>query len=179
MASIILTIKSPRADLSDRLSKSASLRNEFFAGLENYLHAVRGRYEAADVHFQLASADPVAATGTVTIDNSKIAADDVVTVAGQALTCKASGTAANTFVKGADATATAAALAAAVNASSALTGVVRASSALGVVTITCQVRGVIGNKITLAKTEATPNSITLSAAALANGTGAPGTEVSY
>ena len=179
MSGIYITLKSSRTDLSDRLSRNASMRAEFLNDLVGHIHAMKARVEEDILYFQLSSANPVAASGTVTIDNSKIAADDVVTVAGQALTCKASGTATNTFVKGLDATATAANLAAAINASTALTGVVRATSALGVVTITCQVRGVIGNKMTLAKTEATPNSITLSAAALAGGTGAPAVETQF
>jgi len=140
---------------------------------------MKGRAEEATTYYQLTSADPVAAYATVTIDNSKLAAADYITIAGVTITCKASGAGANEFNKGSSSTASATNMAAAINASTSTAGLVKASSSAGVVTITCKVRGVIGNQLTLTKSEGTPSALTLSGATLANGTGAPSTEVSF
>lgn len=115
-------------------------------------------------------ADGVRASGTITIDYSKIAANDTVTIAGVTFTCKASGATGNQFNKQTSATVTAANLVTAFNANTTLNKYLVASSADGVVTITCKQAGTIGNTITLAKTEGVSDSITLSAATLASGT---------
>jgi hypothetical protein len=116
-------------------------------------------------------ADAVRASGTITIDYSKIAADDTVVIAGTTFTCKASGANGTTqFNKVTNATATAASLVTAINANTTTSKYLSATSALGVVTVTCKQAGTIGNTLALAKTENVTDAITLSAAAMASGT---------
>lgn len=89
----------------------------------------------------------VAASGTGTFTGDPGAAE-TMTIAGVTITARASGAVANeyNFVAG-SVSLTAAALAAAVNASSSFTGILTASSALGVVTFTAVVPGAVGNFI--------------------------------
>lgn len=128
---------------------------------------------------------PVAATGTITFAGVGDA-NDTVTIGGQVYTLKASPTNPFDVDIGADATGTAANLAAAINAGAGEgtaygTGTVAnsdvtASAALGVVTITARVPGTGGNSITLTKSG---TDITVSSATLASGTGTafePGTD---
>lgn len=92
----------------------------------------------------------VAATGTVTC--AAAAAADTVTINGVAFTAVAGAAGANQFsIDGTD-TADAAALAAAINASSTagISGIVSATSDGAVVTVSCMVPGKVGNAITLA-----------------------------
>ena len=116
---------------------------------------------------QTSSADPVAASGTLTLTYSGISADDTVVIAGQTLTCKSSGTAANTFVKTGDATATATNLKNAINANATLAKYVVATSAAAVVTVTANQKCSMGNLVTLVGSAG----IVASAATLAGGTG--------
>ena len=109
----------------------------------------------------------VAATGTFTIAAGNLSANDTVTIGGVTFTAKSSGATGNQFNIGGDNTATAAACAAAVNASSNTAGMVSATSALGVVTFTASAAGQIGNGISLAKS-ATNGSV--SGANLSGGT---------
>jgi hypothetical protein len=116
-------------------------------------------------------ADAVRASGTITIDYSKIAADDTVVIAGTTFTCKASGANGTTqFNKATSATVTAANLVTAINANTTTSKYIYAESNAGVVTVTCKQAGTIGNTLTLAKTENVTDAITLSAAAFASGT---------
>lgn len=80
-------------------------------------------------------------------------ADETVTINGVAFTAKASGATGNQFNIGGTVTATAAALTAAINASTTagIASVIEASSALGVVTVTCKVPGLVGNAIVVAE----------------------------
>ncbi len=89
----------------------------------------------------------VFATGTITL--SSLVATDTVTVAGATYTCVASGaTGPLQFNVGADDTASAASIAALVNADTA-TGAATATSALGVVTVNAYLPGKIGNLVSL------------------------------
>lgn len=90
----------------------------------------------------------VKATGTITL--SSHVATDTVTVNGITFTCVASGATGNQYNVGADDTATAVNLVAALNANTTLDGMIVATSALGVVTVTALVPGELGNAITLA-----------------------------
>lgn len=109
----------------------------------------------------------VRATQTGTFTGLPTAAD-TVTINGVAFTARASGAVANEYNIGADATACAAALAAAINASTSakIKNIILAESALGVVTLTCLVPGSIGNLCTL--TESSAN-FTVAGANLASG----------
>lgn len=90
----------------------------------------------------------VKAAGTITL--SSHVATNTVTVNGIAFTCMASGATGDQYNVGADDTATAVNLVAAINANTTLDGMIVATSALGVVTVTALVPGELGNAITLA-----------------------------
>ena len=129
-----------------------------------------GSEEGAEIYVATSATSPVAAAGTLTITYGSIAADTTtVVVAGQTLTCKDSGTAANTFVKVTDATATAVNLKNAVNANATCAKYVVATSALGVVTVTAKHKGSLSNFIPLVG----GTGIVASVALLAGGTGGP------
>jgi phage tail sheath gpL-like len=116
------------------------------------------------------SVDPVFASGTITVTNTSVDADDTVTIAGTVLTAKASGAnGTSQFNKGVSSTATATNLAACINANTTLNKFVVASSSSAVVTVTCLVPGTIGNLISLATSDAP--AFALSAAVLASGAG--------
>lgn len=130
-------------------------------GFSDWIKGAAAGAHSAKLELALGS---VAANGTVTIDYSKIAADDVITIAGVGFTCKASGAAGDQFNKVTDATATAASLVTAINASTNLT-CITATSALGVVTLTCKEKGITGNFLAIAKTENVSGSFTIHAMA--------------
>lgn len=90
----------------------------------------------------------VKATGTITLASH--VATDTVTVNGITFTAVASGATGNQYNIGADDTATAVNLAAALNANTTLDGMIIATSALAVVTLTALSAGEIGNAMTLA-----------------------------
>lgn len=95
-----------------------------------------------------ASIDAIQAAGLVTFTGAPVA-DETLVIAGVTFTAKASGATGNQFNIGGDVTATAAALAAAVNASTNLANIVTATSALGVVTLTAVLAGKMGNGLQL------------------------------
>ena len=121
-----------------------------------------------------ASADPVKATATIT--GVSIVATNTVTIGQTVFTFTASpssntATAVDVSSAGADDTAKAAALAAAINANTlGVAPYILATSALGVVTISCKIAGAIGNNISLAKSGAP---ITLSGSWMTGGAGGP------
>jgi hypothetical protein len=99
---------------------------------------------------------PVAATGTITITHANVTDADTVTIGGTVITAKTS--ASDDTIEwtiGANATADATALAATINKNLTLSRIMTASSSSGVVTLTMKVKGVIGNSITLATSDAT------------------------
>lgn len=107
------------------------------------------------------------ATGTVTLSTAVPAAGDTVTVNGIVFTFAAVPANAHEVLPGANITAAAANLAAAINADDATD--VMATSAAGVVTLRAAVPGAGGNAITLAKVFATGANGTVSGATLASG----------
>jgi len=166
MATLNLSINHPHADGPTRLVSAGNARNTAIM-LSNYFRALAARHELATVEVQSSASDPVAASATITLASC---ATDTVTIGGITFTGTASPTTELHFETDGTDTADAAALAAAVNAHTTLSLVVSATSALGVVTVTSLVKGVVGNFITLAETGST---ITISAGALAGGTGGP------
>lgn len=117
------------------------------AGLKlvNFIKRVVSGMGSATVQTKI---NAVKATGTITL--SSHVATDTVTVNGITFTCVASGATGNQYNVGADDTATAVALAAALNANTTLDGMIVATSALGVVTVTALQPGELGNAVTLA-----------------------------
>lgn len=144
-------------DARDKALNLASVIKSVAAGVRN---------GAMTVHL-----DGVRASGTVTLTYAKLVADETLTIGGTTLTIKNSGATAGTqWNKTTDATVTAANLAACINANTTLNKFLTATSALGVVTLTCNQPGLIGNAITLVVAAADPTGYALSAAKLASGT---------
>jgi len=123
--------------------------------------------EVGILDVQTGAANPAAASGTFTLVS--VIATDALTIGSQTFTFTSTPTLENDVeVDGADDTADAAAMAAAINLHSITGKVVRATSALGVVTVTALQKGLVGNKIPISDADTT---ITTSAAFLAGGTG--------
>lgn len=163
-SSLVLTVTSSRSDLSDRLVHTEGRRTAL--NVADHFRRVAAGLESGSFDLYTSSASPVAASGTITL--ASVAADDTVTIGGVTFTAKASPSGSVQFSQAGTDTQDAASLAAKINAHSTLSQIVSATSASGVVTVTCRVKGVIGNFITLASTGGT---MTLSASALAGGTG--------
>lgn len=164
MSSLVLTIKTARADVAD-FAQDSSCDVEGLQGLRNLLDAAASSHEPLECDVQHDSSNPVAASGTITLASC---ATDTVTIGGVTFTGSSTPTGDEQFETDGTDTADAAALAAKINAHPTLSKVVSATSALGVVTVTCLVKGVVGNFITLSETGST---ITVSGAALTGGTG--------
>lgn len=124
--------------------------------------------KATGIHMRFVK-NAVRATQTGTFTGDPTAAD-TVTVNGVAFTARASGAVANEYnIVAGSVSGNAAALAAAINASTSakIKNIIVATSALGVITFTCLVPGTIGNLMTV--TESTSN-FTLVGTALTGGT---------
>lgn len=162
MASLVLTIKGSGVA---GLKQDSSCGHIAIHDIVNHLQALASGNEKGSVYAQSGSANPVAASGTITLASC---ATDTVTIGGITFTGSSTPSGDVQFETDGDDTADAAALAAKINAHPTLSQIVSATSALGVVTVTARQRGVIGNFITLAETGTT---ITISGSALAGGTG--------
>lgn len=169
MSTISLIIESarPLADLTSKLVKDTTARKEFIAALRAYLSGVAGGAENAAIDLHTDADDPVAASATITLESC---ATDTVTIGGVTFTGASSPSGDEQFETDGSDAADAAALAAKINAHPTLSAVVVATVEQNVVTVTCRIKGVIGNFITLSETGTT---ITVSAAALEGGTGGP------
>ena len=141
-------------------------RHEVLARLGNLLAGLAdGSFTGTSLRYSTAA---VRASGTVTC--AAVQADDTVTINGVTFTAKASGATGDQWnITGGNNTATAAALAAAINASTTVgvAGIVTASASLAVVTVQAIQAGRTGNAITLASSDGTR--LAVSAAKLASG----------
>jgi phage tail sheath gpL-like len=99
-------------------------------------------------------------TAAIAITHANLTAADTVTIGGVTITARASGAVANEFNIGADATADAVALAAAINASTSLAGIVTASASSGTVTLTYTCDARLATNIRLATSDATAFGLT-------------------
>ena len=110
------------------------------------------------------------ASGTITFSGTG-AANDTILINGVTFTAKASGATGNEWNVGASATLSAAALAAAINASATalVNTTVTAAAASGVVTITAKVAGYLGNAVTIAEGVDSGSAMTVSGARLTGG----------
>lgn len=111
----------------------------------------------------------VAASASITF--ASVANNDTLTIGGNVFTAKTSGPSGDQFLVGVSNTADAAAAAAVINASATagVDGAVTATAALGVLTITSQVAGKVGNAVSIATSNGTRLAITGSASRLASG----------
>jgi phage tail sheath gpL-like len=143
--------------------------------LQNYLGSLATGVRSASVVTRVVA---VQATGTITFSDTG-AADDTVLINGVTFTAKASGATGNEWNVGASATLSAAALAAAINASATalVNEHVTASADSGVVTITAINAGHSGNAITIAEGVDSGTDMAVSGARLTGGT--DGTEKTY
>jgi phage tail sheath gpL-like len=157
-SSIVVTIKGDIADPA-RLAADSSCDQVGVVGLCNYLEACAMGAENASIDFQYTTGTaPVAASGTVTC--ASVAADDTVTIGSVTLTAKASPSGENQFDQSGTDTADGVSLAAKINAHSTLSKIVSASAASGVVTITCLVKGMVGNHLVLDSSNGTRLAVT-------------------
>jgi phage tail sheath gpL-like len=169
MSSLVITVKSEESQTVLRQLYKQPLNNvrEQALVLAQLFKDYASLNKRAVIDVQTGSANPVAASGTLTLASA--VATDAVTIG--AVTLTASSTPANENqweIDGADDAADATSLAAAINAHSVLSLVVTAEANSAVVTITAKQKGVVGNQIPLSSADAT---ITASAAFLAGGTG--------
>ena len=157
-----------QTDYASKVKQPTDWGNAELAHIENFFAGLRTGRTTGTLYADVASAGLVAATGTATL--ASVVATDKLTINGVDFTAVASGATGNQFNVGVDDTATAANLAAAVNASttSLVQGYVTATSAAAVVTVTAMMPGLCGNTQTLAQTG---GHITLSASRLTGGTG--------
>jgi phage tail sheath gpL-like len=162
MASLILTVKG--ADVT-ALKKASTLKNEGVQGIINHLAALASGANPGTIYAQSSASNPVAASGTITLVSC---ATDTVTIGGVAFTGSSTPSGDEQFETDGSNDADASALAAKINAHPTLSKVVAATVANNVVTVTCLVRGVVGNFIALSETGST---ITVSGATLSGGTG--------
>jgi len=167
-ASLNLTVNASRAELNDFIRSSTDPRGEATA-LSNLFKRLASGTISGSIIAQKASVAAVRASGTITITHAELDANDTVTICGITITAKASGASGAQFNIGANATADATALAACINALATLNIYVSATSALGVVTVTANQAGVVGNLFAMATSDA--NAYGLSAAAMAGGAG--------
>ena len=171
MASLVLTIKGTGIT---GLKQDSSVDHVAIRDIVNHLQSLASGNENGTVYAQSGSSNPVAASGTLTC--ASVVATDTVTIGPTTFTFTSTPTlSTDVEVDGADDTADAAALAAAINAHATVNQVVTATSALGVVTLAAKQRGVVGNFIKLASTGGT-----VTVAAMSGGTGgATDTESTY
>lgn len=171
MSTLSIIVKSGRTgtDLADRLNVSSTSPRVVIQRLINTLTAVAGGVENASIDVQTASADPVAASGTITLSYADIANSDTVSVAGVTLTCVTGTPTGAQFKKVTDGATTATNLATLINSNATTSLYVYASASGAVVTVTALVKHKLGNLVALATSNAT--GFVLSAAALAGGTG--------
>lgn len=169
MSSLLILVKSEKtqAELQQRFQLESGKPKIEARALQELFHRVECGIDAATVEVQTGSANPVAAAGTLTC--ASVVATDAITIGTTTFTFTSTPLlSTDVEVDGADDTADAAALAAAINAHATVGQIVTATSLLGVVTVTAKQKGVVGNFIPLSSADAT---ITASGAFLTGGTG--------
>lgn len=145
MGSVSVVIKTPK--LAADFVKAGQPKENLLRVIKLLTGIKAGTLQGA-VFVQSSTSDPVAAAATATITYASLAAADTIVILGVTLTCTAGTPTANEFKKETDETVTAANLRNAINAHTTLSKYVTASRAAGVVTITSNVRGAIGNFLT-------------------------------
>lgn len=164
MSSLNVTVKAARADISEYVETSA---HEQALNLSNLFRRAAMGMEGIEMDVSTASADPVKASGTLTL--TSVIATNACTVGKTTFTFTSTPTlSTDVEVDGATNALDATALAAAINAHTDTSKIVVASAASNVVTITALVPGVIGNQIALSSAAGT---IVASATYLASGAG--------
>jgi phage tail sheath gpL-like len=147
-------------------------KNQSLQNLARLVHGLSGGVLQGVVSVHTSTNAAVAASGTITLTFANINAAETVTIGGVVLTARASGAVAGTeFNILTNATVTAANLTTAINANTTLNKHVTATSAAGVVTVTANLRGSLGNLIVMSTNDATAFALVQ----MAGGTGGPET----
>ncbi len=157
MASLVITVTTPRADVSTLIRDSSAPR-EGVARLANYLERASCGFEVATIAAQYSATNPVAASATITC--ASVAVDDTVTIGNTVLTAKASPSTENQFSQAGSNTADGASLAAVINVHSVLSLAVAATASNGVVTVTALQKGVLGNHVNLTSSDGATLAVT-------------------
>ena len=168
-STLLVTVKSDetQAYLQQIFKIDENKDREAALALSDMFRNFAGGIKRAQIDVQTGSAYPVRASGTFTL--ASVVADEAITIGTETLTFKASPANENQVQSGgADDTADAVVLAAAINAHSVLSKVVKATSDDAVVTVESRIPGVIGNLIPISETGTT---ITASGTFLENGAG--------
>lgn len=175
MATLNLCVKVNSADAS--VYAAANQPNRCLLNAANLLHALASGNLTGSVDASVSSADPVAASATITC--ASVAADDTVTIGKTTLTAKASPSNENQFDQSGTDTADATSLAAKINAHSVLSKIVSASSSGAVVTVTALDKGILGNHIALASSNGTRLAVTGSGYLASGAGGVTGSQTTY
>lgn len=155
-------------DIADLLAEAAADSHEAAQELINYLTGVASGGRSGQITYRLEDASTVVKpTATITITHANVDDADDVTIGDVVFEAKTSGATGNQWNIGADATADAVALVAAVNASAELKGIITATNVAGVVTLTYYIPGRDGNTVKLETDDAT--AFALSATSLGTG----------
>lgn len=162
MSSLVITVQSDRPDGAELVRGTPS---EGLLELARLFKAAAMGNEECSVDVQTSTANPVAASGTLTL--ASMADSETCVIGNTTLTAASSPSGESQFeIDGTD-TADATALVNCINAHSVLSLIVSASSSAGVVTITALSKGTIGNHIKLTG----DTGCTASGAYLSGGTG--------
>lgn len=173
---LVIVVSTPRStgDVTALIKDTNDPRGEM-RGLSHFFKRLEegcDKGAGTTVYASYSTAAPVRATNTLTLTYASISNNDTTVPAGVTLTC-VTGTPSGQaqFKKVTDATTTAANLVACVNANTTLNKLMSASNVAGVVTLTLNVFGAIGNQATLVGS----TGMVAGAATFANGAG--GSEV--
>ncbi len=160
MSSLVITVKSEHSltHLRQRYQLETGKPKLQAQALQQLFHRLAGGIDSASCDVQTATADPVAASSTITL--ATVLADDTVTIGKTVLTAKAAPAGESQWSQAGTNTANAAALVVKINAHSVLSKLVFASSAAGVVTVSALVKGEVGNHIGLVSSNGTRLAVT-------------------
>lgn len=167
MSTLVVSIKTNKDHTEYKKSSQPHMN---LIKIANLIEGLNSGAHLGTVQIAGSTSDPMAASGSIAITHANLTADDTVTIGGVTITAKASGaTAGIQFNIGANATADAVNLAAAINANTTLSKHLTASAATGTVTLTANLKGSIGNLIVMSTSDATAFALTQ----MANGAGGP------
>jgi phage tail sheath gpL-like len=164
MGTLVVSIKTSKDTTS---FKKTGQPNANLARIISLLTGFQSGAFLGSIDVQSSATDPVAASATATLTYGSLANADTITILGVALTCVTGTPSTDEWKKETDVTTTAVNLVAAINANTTLLKYVTATSALGVVTITVNQKGYIGNYLT----DITKSSSGIALAQWASGTG--------
>lgn len=165
LVNLLITSNGTKADFQSECNL-APLGLPAVNNFSNYIQGLTGgAIIGASLAFKVGAIQSV---GTITQTSTGAANGETLTVAGVTFTARTSGASGNEWNRNNDVTVSAAALAAAINASTDTNIYVVATSALGVVTVTALMPGVLGNLILI--TEACSNTSCVTPAGGTNGT---------